>query len=568
MAFHTLVRKGAYIYLILCGIGACIFFAFRLYKEFAPSKVKTENIPFGLQPETELLKGDLDVLLNEEDTLAYGIRGELDRAFDLAENGSYAEALGIFEALALNHPHLGIAKIGAINTMLSMDSLTEQESKRLEALKLNVLSVYKASSFDFYLKSKNAYLTSSLSVALDFARHAAEASPSFFIYRLWYAKLLYESGKYTLAETEAKAAISLSLGKSSKAYRLLATVYHYAGQLDSCSSVVEYALSKFQTNPYLMLLQGYLNEYRGNFEAAEKIYQKILAIHYDFNAADKALATLGEKSPPGNGLGVSLTPYDRAKVACDILEPLVLQYPDNLPLREALGRAYLKGRNFDLAREQFLKIQELDSEYPDIRLRLQEATAVRTIIENPNNSGLAENLNRVADSLRIAKPSTAHDFSSMLGHYLVRYGAKPKEFFSHYAISNFKQIKPMTWQESFSEKSYTHTYTVLFDKKAKFYGVHVLVVDSLAKNEYGRAPEIYTKLVQQNSRISGIGSATGETECEDFVVEASVFDSPDNFEMIMRIIGRPKEVRMVRFDKQFLPMGLKLCDYIPYLMAY
>ena len=58
------------------------------------------------------------------------------------------------------------------------------------------------------------------------------------------------------------------------------------------------------------------------------------------------------------------------------------------------------------------------------------------------------------------------------------------------------------------------------------------------------------------------------TECGDVVIDAAVWDAQDNFEILARVIGKPEEVRMVRFDKRYLPMSLKLCDYLEYLNAY
>ena len=158
----------------------------------------------------------------------------------------------------------------------------------------------------------------------------------------------------------------------------------------------------------------------------------------------------------------------------------------------------------------------------------------------------------------------------MLGHYLVRYGATPGEFFKKYAIGNFRPIRTNVWQETFYENAYKHTYTVVFDSLNHFREVHVVVSDSSAKsNHMGMAPEIYTRFLKQNSRISGIGSSTGETDCSDStVLDASVWETQDNFEILARVVGKPSEIRMVRFDKTALPPGLKLCDYIPYLKEF
>lgn len=570
MAASSAVKKLVYVYLVLCGIGFVAFGGFQLYKYFGPAKVQVENVPFGLPAGTGLSRGDAPNFDEGIERLPYSTRDEFRRAKNLAENGYASQALEIFDAIAFTYPDLEAAKFESMNALLSLDSLTDMQRIRLETVTENMRQRYPGSSMVAYLDSRESVKSGSFSAALEFARIASDKAEAVLAYRLWYGELLLKERQYANAAEEARAAVSLSLGYSEKAYSLLADVFHGLGQLDSCGSVVEYALTKFPTSPRLLLLQGYLDEYRGHFDSAERTYQRIKALNPGFKAADNALATLGGKTPPGNGLGVSGTPADRARVACDILEPLVQQYPDNLPLKEALGRAYIKGRNFDLAKIQFEEIQNKDPEYPDIQLRLQEASTVRTIVEN-QNSGLTDNLRRVADSLRLASgPAISHDFSTKLGHYLVRYGASAKEFFSKYSVANFKQIDKFVWQEQFHDGNYTHTYTVLFDEKNRYYGVHVHVVDSSAAGrEHGRAPEIFVRLLQQNSRISGIGSATGETECDDgTVLDAAVWDVQDNFEILGRYVGKPSEVRMVRFDKKFLPMGLKLCDYVSYLNMY
>ena len=239
-------------------------------------------------------------------------------------------------------------------------------------------------------------------------------------------------------------------------------------------------------------------------------------------------------------------------------------------MREALGLAYLKGRDFDRARIQFREIQSKDPEYPDIQQRIQECNVTRPVLP-VQAGGLAEDLNRAVDSLRESmSPSTTHDFSTMLGHYLVRYGATPAEFFKKYDIKNFRPVKKNVWQESFYEAPYKHTYTVVFDSLNHFREVHVAVYDSsTTSNHLGLAPEVFTRFLKQNSRISGIGNSTGETDCgEGLVIDAAVWETQDNFEILARVVGTPKEIRMVRFDKSVLLPGLKLCDYISYLKEF
>ena len=52
------------------------------------------------------------------------------------------------------------------------------------------------------------------------------------------------------------------------------------------------------------------------------------------------------------------------------------------------------------------------------------------------------------------------------------------------------------------------------------------------------------------------------------IIDAAVWETQDNFEILARFVGVQAEVRMVRFDKSALPPGLKLCDYIPYLKEF
>lgn len=571
---NNAARKAAYLFLTLC-CGALLAFAgFRVYEIYGPSKISLPVIPYGMPAGSSVLVGDSPDMSAATSTLPIQIQTELRRASELHRTGAYSSAYDIYGGVAVLYPDLLAAMWGELNVLFDMTaqgiSLTESQRDRLTLLTGKLQGRYPGSGISAYLESRSLYMAGNESAALELARAAAEKAPSLLQVRLWFGELLMKNSRSIQATAELKTAISLSNGDSPRGYELLAELYHDSGLLDSCSAVVEYSLSQFPVDAKLLLLQGYLQEYQGHFDAAEKIYQRILAFQPDYAEARTAVATLGEKSPPGPGTGVALSPQDRAQTACDILEPLVDRYPDNLPLREALGRAYLKGRQFDQARLQFQEIKKADPEYPEIELRIQEASITRPAPISKVD-GLAANLNRAVDSLRgSSAPTTTHDFSTMLGHYLVRYGATPKEFFKKYSISNFRPVANNVWQESFYIAPYMHTYTVVFDSLSHFRQVHVLVVDSSSNsNHLGIAPEIFTRLQKQNSRISGIGNSTGETDCGDgLVLDAAVWETQDNFEMLARFVGKPAEVRMVRFDKASLPPGLKLCDYATYLNQY
>ncbi|MBR4784261.1 MAG: hypothetical protein IK012_03290 [Fibrobacter sp.] len=562
-------RKAAYWFLAVCCGALLAMGGFKAYEEFGPSKVSIEAVPFGLSSAGSVARGDSPDLNAGVSGLPVQTQAELRRAVELSHGGNYQAAIEIFEAIVMIYPDVLKVQWEELNTLFEKNALSEREEYRLKQF-VELLKARYPGGVAMYIESRQAARASDLSLALQFAQVAAEKAPALYDARLWFAKLLLKEGRLAQAAAECHVAISLSAGADPRAYEIMAKLYHDQGLLDSSSAVVEYALTQFPVNMELRLLQGYLAEYRGHFDAADKIYQRILALDPSFTKASEAAATLGEKSPPGTGAAVSLTPRDRAQMAVDILSPLVERYPENLPLREALGLSYLKGREFDRARIQFQEILNRDPEYPDIRQRLQESNVTKPAPVSAAD-GLAANLNRALDSIKGTNaPSKEHDFTTMLGHYLVRYGATPGEFFKKYAIGNFRPIRANVWQETFFDGSYKHTYTVVFDSLNHFREVHVVVSDSSVRaNHMGMAPEIYTRLLKQNSRISGIGSSTGETDCGDSVVlDASVWETQDNFEILARVVGKPSEVRMVRFDKTALPPGLKLCDYIPYLKEF
>ncbi len=566
----TAARKAAYLFLSLCCGALLAFVGWRAYEIYGPSKISVGGIPYGLPAGSTVIRGDTPDMKAELAEMPVQIQTELRRAQELFRNGAFPSAYSVFDGVVSLYPDLTPAIWGAVNTLFEMDSLTDVQNDRLTLLTAKLQGKYPNTGLSAYLESRNFFKAGNQSAAFELARSASEKAPALFETRLWYGELLMRESRNIQAAGELKTVVSLSNGESPKAYELLAELYHQAGQLDSCSAVVEYALSQYPVDAHLLLLQGYMSEYGGHFDAAEKIYQRILAFRPEFTAASEALSTLGEKSPPGPGSGVALSPQDKAQVAYDILEPMVARYPENLQLKEALGRAYLKGRSFDQARVLFQEIQRVNPEYPDIKLRIQEASVTKPAPVS-GNDGLAANLNRAVDSLReSSKPSSTHDFSTMLGHYLVRYGATPKEFFKKYSMSNFRPVANNVWQESFYEAPYRHTYTVVFDSLNHFRQVHVVVFDSSSNsNHLGMAPEVFTRLLKQNSRISGIGNSSGETDCGDgLILDAAVWETQDNFELMAREVGKPAEVRMIRFDKSTMPQGLRLCDYAAYLHKY
>ena len=311
-------RRAAYLFLTLC-CGALLAFAgFRIYDLYGPSKISVGGIPYGLPAGTTIVRGDTPDLTADMAKVPVQVQTELRRATELARSGSYQAAYDIFDGVVVLYPDLLPALLGQVTTLFEMDSLTESQQDRLSLLIGKLQARLPGSGIAAYLESRRIYQTGNTSAALELARVASERAPALYQTRLWYGQLLLETDRFLQAANEFKTVVSLSSGDVPAAYEMLAELYHRSGQLDSCAALVEYALSQYPVNVKLLLLQGYMDEYQGHFDSAEKIYQRILAFMPDYAPARSAAATLGEKSPPGPGNGVVLSPQDRAQTALNL----------------------------------------------------------------------------------------------------------------------------------------------------------------------------------------------------------------------------------------------------------
>ena len=460
------------------------------------------------------------------------------------------------------------ALAGKAKALLAADSLTEANNAELQGILTQLERKFPDAGESLYLRGLFAHRQGQSTVALEFLEQATRKKPGLLDPHFALGEVLLKSGQVLGAETEARTGISLSLGSEGRFYTLLAHAYHDDGRLDSCSQVVEYALTRFPAEIELMVLDGMLQEYRGSFDLAEKNYRKALAMDPDNRLAAQALKTLGEKSPPGNQSGGhgAITPHEKAQTALDIIEPLATQYPDNEPLHYALGQAYLKARRFDLALVQFEGIQEKDPDYPDIQLRIQEAKAVSR--EPVQQANLTEELKRGIDSLRNTK-SAERSFSERLGHYLVRWGASPKEFFGRYPIAGFKMIDSLVWQETIMEAQLEIKSTIVFRKDRGLSAVHVTIRDTtFHEDKHNVVYDLYGRILGQNSRISGMGVSTGDTQCDKLSFQGAVWESKDNFEVLAQFAPKRYEVRLLRLDPRQFETMPRLCGHMQRLMQY
>lgn len=555
---RTLARKVSLYFLTLILGGLLTVGIYNLYRHFSPQYLVVDPIPFGLPPGTQIPMQEKDAGEEALQKLPPTTQQELKRAMELWKAGSYQTAGPVFAAVAIQFPRLAVAYLGQGLSILAHDSLHDQMLADVNTVISILERIHPESAELLTLRGRLAQVNQQETIALNLLEQAVEKKPTLLESRFILGELQAQNHLTHAAINQARTGISLSLGNDPRFYRLLAGIWHNQGTMDSCNQVVEYATTRFPNDQDLLILRGYLQEYRGHFDQAEQTYRKVMALNPDNQKAHLALQTLGEKSPPGlNRSEGMITPKDQAQIAIGILEPLVQQYPQNMPLRDALGQAYLKGRLFDLAKIQFEAIEEQDPEYPEIHQRIQEASAT---IQNPiTEMELTEELHRNMKELR-DRTAKERAFSEKLGHYLIRWGASPEDFFRKYPQKQFKKISSGVWQEEFTEPPLHHRYTVVFRPEHGLSAVYVHLQDT--SKIAGRSNVMYNlfgQLLGQNNRISGIGMQIGDTECEEGTFQGAVWETPDNFEMMIQMRDIRNQVRMLRLDRKQYETMPRIC---------
>jgi len=530
---------------------------------FSGDSVKVSAIPFGLPAKTKIPIGEKAKF--PQPPVAAEI--DLQRANDLRMAGAFAAAQDYYETILLKYPNLPVALFGAAYSIIAQDSISAEKIAKAKNLIESLAQQMPGSVWVKLLLTFSREHEGNLIYALDMASELASASPAFSEARLRYAELLLKTEQPSMAANEARAAISISGGLDARAYANLAFALHKMGNIEECSELVNYALPRFPSQTGLLLLHGYLNEYSRNFDVALSDYKKILVLKPSDANASNAIATLGEKIPPQTTDaattykgGISLKDY--AKEAAKTILPLIDEYPENLPLREALGRIYLRARLMREARAQFSEIYAQDFEYPNIKKLLEEASEEQykpiSLAPTLYGKALTDSLAKTFDALRKSEKLD----NDHLGHYLVHYGSTLKEFFSKYSITRFKKINDNTFMERYNVESFIYENTIFFDSRKTFYAVRSVITNSEATGSYNYIQDLFGYFLKKEIEVLGEGVSVDTRECYGEKWNGAVWTSRDNIEVLMHSAGKPRTVFIMRLQaKRFSDTG-NLCSYV------
>ncbi|MDR0517016.1 MAG: hypothetical protein LBH25_08240 [Fibromonadaceae bacterium] len=526
-------------------------------------------VPFGLKAGTKIKIKEVAKFPSTPADIEHDLR----RADDLRIAGAFDAAYSNYEIILLKHPDLPAALFGAAYSLLAAQSVSKEDlakaKRHIESLaKQMPNSVWNRLLITFSMEKE-----ASLNYALEMAAELSSQSPAFAEARLRYADLLLATEQPDKAVNEAKAAISLFGGSDARPFVSLALALHKMGNLDKCAELVNYAMPRFSSQTEFLLLHGFLSEYAYDFDTAQNNYKRILLLKPDDVEALKAMSSLGEKIPPTPGAsathtGTVISLKDMTKEVAKIMLPLIHEYPENLPLREALGRVYLKARLMKEAKAQFSEIYAQDFDYPNIRRLMLEASEELAVPVVPQTS-IIRNSKNLTDSLvktfaELRKNAGSEEYDD-LGRYLIHYGVTFKDFFSKYSITRFERIDENTFIEKYSIGSFKFDNTVYFDYEKKFYAMRTIVEDTSEVNSLYYISDLYGHFFKKETGILGEGIVAESVNCDGDKWSGIIWSSRDNYEFLMKNTRESRKVYMLRLSaKQFTDTG-NLCSYVPVL---
>jgi tetratricopeptide (TPR) repeat protein len=540
--------------------GLVIIGGYNFWRSFGPRSMVAPYTPFGLPAHTKINVGQSIPPKPDIHSLSPQAKVEWENALSLFKQQSWQKAAERFDLLSSQYPQFKVALYYSAYCRLQLEPTTFT----IGAVRNTIALFQKMSGTQAgaaYLSGLAAQIFDQDTIAaLGYFKTVTQKAPQYGPAHYKLANLYLHNKQAALAIDHYRAAISLQAEVMPLLLGQLAQGYMFLGHADSVQAILEYSQKQWPDHPALLLAQGYLHEVQNEFAAAESKYRQILQRQPQNALAREALRTLGEKPDIVNNAKPA-GPRMYMKHSLDIIEPLLEQFPENLALHFAKGQALYQGRDYVQAQKTFEYIASIDSGFPNIQRQIQNCKEAANFATLPvdNRFALLDSVNKMAPR------KTERSSFEKLGHYLVRWGAPPKEFFKRYAANRFVKLRDNAYRESFYEESFLHEYTIVFDSTG-LYGVHVQVTDTAFHEKEDLIFDLYGKFIKTNSRITGIGSSTGESQCGGAApFQAVIWEKQDNFELLAQFSNARNKIQMIRLAKHRVPKPFKLCYFLPYL---
>ncbi len=554
-----------------------------------PGVVKLRESPFGLDAGLRIVRGRDFGGASELGKLPDAQQENFRRAARALESGGADSAVTALRAILRNGQATPLVQaafalavseamvLGASDKSTGSESQTSPASPAIGTEAVDALASALAKDPDHpwiqYVAGKVDEKSGRLDSAEAHFRRSAQSSPQFAYAALGLARVQSARGEFGPARAGYHKAIGLmesapeayAPGKrfvvpvtETLPYDRLAALYYQTGAQDSALMAVEFAEEKGLHTDALSLVKGWLWESHGFLAKADSTYRFLMEKDPANPAYREAEATLGWK--PRNRDGRNAAPSDpEAIFALSLLDPLARQHPRNAPLWMALGQAYYRRGLFGLATESFdtsLKYEPALPGLPEKRDAAYQAL-IRAAGSGPNPPPIRPRSNYSSEE---QTPVVIPGSIALLGTYGVPWGSTPTQVRQAYPRKDFKTLANGNLYDTFAMDGLRHEYVLAF-KGGRLWGVRVTVTDTSGNNG-----DVFGRMIRIKTKISGDGKGTGESTCAGTGgFQGVIWENDDTFEFMAQFNKNPRQVRLARLGREFLPQNRRLCDLVGFL---
>ena len=263
-----------------------------------------DNVPFGLAAEPKSLKA------TSRTKTPGGIPFPRKRSRNFAKaprtlrSTVSAEIPRSLQAFRLSVSGRVPHTVGTVNVLLETDSLNSAQRTHLDQIVRSLKHRYPEAGRHLPRRPRRGTVRKRSFRARTGAPRERKA-PALMESRLFYAQLLYGAKHLRPGDGRSARRGEPSHGDPPEPYSLLAKLYHDQGASTAANS---WWNMPFQNSPRMnrCCSRRLPDGIQGRFDDAERLYRRILALHLESAEANDAIATLGQKSPPGGGSSQTL----------------------------------------------------------------------------------------------------------------------------------------------------------------------------------------------------------------------------------------------------------------------
>ncbi len=224
------------------------------------------------------------------------------------------------------------------NTISTLENLLSSQSNSIHPIEISRAELVLAKIYFAIRKNEEAE---------KYFKSAIVHSNGRIDYRYSYAEFLYNTEELDRAFDEYNAIIKQSPDNVEANLGLVKIMIKQRKILNGHKTIMQ-LYAQNQSNPYVILYKGKIEEEFEKFSEAAQSYNQILSLNKDFIEAKLALANL-------------LIRQNKIEEGLNLLEGIKKDHPQNVDVLSLMGKTYLNLKKFDLATENLRHIIEIDN---------------------------------------------------------------------------------------------------------------------------------------------------------------------------------------------------------------